>query len=47
VSVGGAFAFAAYAAHVEAAQELRDDGTYGYLARIGTALPTIKGALSG
>jgi 2-methylisocitrate lyase-like PEP mutase family enzyme len=47
VSVGGAFAFAAYAALVEAAQELRDDGTYGYLARIGTALPTIKGALSG
>ena len=30
VSVGGAFAFAAYGALVEAATELRDGGTYGY-----------------
>jgi 2-methylisocitrate lyase-like PEP mutase family enzyme len=33
VSVGGAFAFAALGALVEAATELRDQGTYGYLER--------------
>jgi 2-methylisocitrate lyase-like PEP mutase family enzyme len=33
VSVGGAFAFAALGAAVEAAEELRDGGTYGYLER--------------
>jgi 2-methylisocitrate lyase-like PEP mutase family enzyme len=33
VSVGGAFAFAALGALVEAATELRDEGTYGYLTR--------------
>jgi 2-methylisocitrate lyase-like PEP mutase family enzyme len=38
VSVGGAFAFAAVAAVVEAARELRDDGTAGYLER------TLRGA---
>ena len=32
VSVGSAFAFAAYGALVEAATELRDEGTYGYSA---------------
>ena len=32
VSVGGAFAFAALGALVDAATELRDQGTYGYLA---------------
>jgi 2-methylisocitrate lyase-like PEP mutase family enzyme len=31
ISVGGAFAFAAYGALAEAATELRDQGTYGYL----------------
>ncbi|MGH9068674.1 MAG: isocitrate lyase/PEP mutase family protein [Acidimicrobiales bacterium] len=31
VSVGGAFAFAAYGALLDAAQELRTTGTYGYL----------------
>ncbi len=30
ISVGGAFAFAAYGALVEAATELRDQGTYGF-----------------
>jgi 2-methylisocitrate lyase-like PEP mutase family enzyme len=37
ISVGGAFAFAALGAAVQAAQELRDEGTYGYaeLAAIG------------
>ena len=33
ISVGGAFAYAALGAVVEAARELLDDGTYGYLAR--------------
>jgi 2-methylisocitrate lyase-like PEP mutase family enzyme len=33
ISVGGAFAFAALGALVEAAQELRDEGTYGFLSR--------------
>jgi len=33
ISVGGAFAFAAIDAVAEAARELREDGTYGYLAR--------------
>jgi 2-methylisocitrate lyase-like PEP mutase family enzyme len=33
VSVGAAFAFAAYEALVEAAKELRDTGTHGYLER--------------
>jgi 2-methylisocitrate lyase-like PEP mutase family enzyme len=32
ISVGGAFAFAAYAAAAEAAHELLDQGTYGYAA---------------
>jgi 2-methylisocitrate lyase-like PEP mutase family enzyme len=32
ISVGGAFAFAALGALVDAATELRDKGTYGYLA---------------
>jgi 2-methylisocitrate lyase-like PEP mutase family enzyme len=36
VSVGGSFAFAALGALVDAATELRDQGTYGYLA--GTAV---------
>jgi 2-methylisocitrate lyase-like PEP mutase family enzyme len=30
VSVGGAFAFAALGATVQVAQELREQGTYGY-----------------
>jgi len=33
ISVGGAFAFAAIDAVAEAARELREDGTYGFLAR--------------
>ena len=36
VSVGGAFAFAALGALVEAANELRDQGTYGFLERART-----------
>ncbi|HEX5194288.1 MAG TPA: isocitrate lyase/phosphoenolpyruvate mutase family protein [Solirubrobacteraceae bacterium] len=41
VSVGGAFAFAALDMLVEAARELRDQGTYGYAAR---AAPGAKAA---
>jgi 2-methylisocitrate lyase-like PEP mutase family enzyme len=33
ISIGGAFAFAAIAAVAEAAHELRDEGTYGFLER--------------
>jgi 2-methylisocitrate lyase-like PEP mutase family enzyme len=33
ISVGGAFAFTAIGALVEAARELRDRGTYGYWQR--------------
>jgi 2-methylisocitrate lyase-like PEP mutase family enzyme len=33
ISVGGAFAFAAYGALLEAAREFLDDGTYGFWAR--------------
>jgi 2-methylisocitrate lyase-like PEP mutase family enzyme len=36
ISVGGGFAFAALGALVEAARELRDDGTYGFWERAGT-----------
>jgi 2-methylisocitrate lyase-like PEP mutase family enzyme len=35
VSVGSSFAFAAYGGLIEAATELRDSGTYGYLERAG------------
>jgi 2-methylisocitrate lyase-like PEP mutase family enzyme len=34
ISVGGSFAWCAYAAVVDAATELRDRGTYGYAARV-------------
>ncbi len=35
ISVGGAFAFAAIGAVVQAARELREQGTYGYLKQAG------------
>jgi len=44
ISVGGAFAFAAYALLVEAATELRDQGTYGYLARTRTGNEAVRSA---
>ena len=44
VSVGGAFAFAAAGALVEAAIELRDRGTYGYLAASAVGRQAIKRA---
>ena len=45
VSVGGAFAFAALGALVEAATELRDKGTYGYLANSATGRQAIQRAV--
>jgi 2-methylisocitrate lyase-like PEP mutase family enzyme len=44
VSVGGAFAFAALGALCEAAEELRDRGTYGYLERSGVGLRAARSA---
>ena len=44
ISVGGAFAYAALAGLVDAATELRDDGTYGYLERAGPIRATIRDA---
>jgi 2-methylisocitrate lyase-like PEP mutase family enzyme len=44
VSVGGAFAFAALGAAVEAAQELLDAGTYGFLGRARTGMKRAKTA---
>lgn len=46
ISVGGAFAFAAYAALIEAGRELQDSGTYGYLQRVGPARSAIRAALT-
>jgi 2-methylisocitrate lyase-like PEP mutase family enzyme len=46
ISVGGAFAFAAYATLVEAARELQDSGTYDYLRRVGPARSAIRAALT-
>jgi len=47
VSVGGAFAFAALAALAEAAEELRDQGTYGYLERSIAGGRAARGAFAG
>jgi 2-methylisocitrate lyase-like PEP mutase family enzyme len=44
VSVGGAFAFAAFGALCEAAEELRDRGTYGYLDRSGVGVKAARSA---
>jgi 2-methylisocitrate lyase-like PEP mutase family enzyme len=46
VSVGGAFAYTALAAVVEAATELRDDGTYGYLERSRSARRAVVDAFT-
>jgi 2-methylisocitrate lyase-like PEP mutase family enzyme len=45
VSVGGSFAFAALGALVDAATELRDQGTYGYLAGSAAGRRAIKDAV--
>lgn len=44
ISVGGAFAFAALGALVEAARELREQGTYGYLSRTGEGAAAARAA---
>ena len=44
VSVGGSFAFAALGALREAAEELRDRGTYGYLERTGLGVQAARAA---
>ena len=46
VSVGGAFAFAALASLREAAEELRDRGTYGYLERTAVGVKSARAAFS-
>ena len=47
VSVGGAFAFAALGAAVEAARELRDRGTYSYWERAGVGAKAAREAFAG
>lgn len=44
ISVGGAFAFAALGATVEAARELLEEGTYGYFERTGAGLQVARPA---
>jgi 2-methylisocitrate lyase-like PEP mutase family enzyme len=44
VSVGGAFAFAALGAVVEAATELREAGTYGFWGRAGPGADAARSA---
>lgn len=46
ISVGGAFAYAALGALVDAATELRDSGTYGYLGGSGTGRKAARSAFS-
>jgi 2-methylisocitrate lyase-like PEP mutase family enzyme len=47
ISVGGAFAYAALAGLVEAARELRDAGTYGYLRKSGVGREAAGTAFTG
>ena len=47
VSVGGAFAYAAFAGAIDAATELRDRGTYGYLQRTGEGARAVREAFAG
>ncbi|HEY4408360.1 MAG TPA: isocitrate lyase/phosphoenolpyruvate mutase family protein [Acidimicrobiia bacterium] len=42
ISIGGAFAYAAYGAMIEAATELRDQGTYGYWAKTGIGRSAVQ-----
>ena len=46
LSVGGAFAYAALGAAVEAARELLDEGTYGYFERAGVGLQAARPAFA-
>jgi 2-methylisocitrate lyase-like PEP mutase family enzyme len=47
ISVGGAFAFSSLGALVEAATELRDQGTYGYAERSAVGVKAARAAFSG
>jgi 2-methylisocitrate lyase-like PEP mutase family enzyme len=47
ISVGGAFAYAALAALIDAASELKNQGTYGYWQRVAGARQTIRDAFQG
>jgi 2-methylisocitrate lyase-like PEP mutase family enzyme len=44
ISVGGAFAFGAYASMVEAANELKDSGTYGYFESLASSKQAVREA---
>ena len=46
ISVGGAFAFAALAALSDAAEELRDHGTFGYLERSAAGVKAARSAFA-
>jgi 2-methylisocitrate lyase-like PEP mutase family enzyme len=46
ISVGGAFAYAALDAVVEAATELREQGTYGYWKRVASGSKAARAAFS-
>jgi 2-methylisocitrate lyase-like PEP mutase family enzyme len=46
ISVGGAFAFAAFGGLLEAAEELRDQGTYGYLERAAAGSKALRAAFA-
>jgi 2-methylisocitrate lyase-like PEP mutase family enzyme len=46
ISVGGAFAFAALAAVVDAARELREQGTYGFRERSQVGLAAAREAFA-
>ena len=46
ISVGGAFAFAAFGGLLEAAEELRDQGTYGYLKRAAAGSKALRNAFA-
>ena len=46
ISVGGAFAYVALGAVVEAAQELREQGTYGFWARANTGRAAVRSAFT-
>lgn len=46
VSVGGAFAFAAFGAAVEAARELLEEGTYGFAARSAAGAKAVRAAFA-
>jgi 2-methylisocitrate lyase-like PEP mutase family enzyme len=46
ISVGGAFAFAAFGGLLEAAEELRDQGTYGYLEQAAAGSKALRNAFA-